>query len=213
MKPSIQTSELVSALADGQLDAEELGQALHSAALDPSMLSSWNSYHLIGDVLRSSAAMALPVTASADLAFLERFNKHLVQEEPLYLQVTAVAKVSALKALASVPTTNELLHHRGRAANDGNFRWKLVAGLASLAAVSVIAWNVPGVADPALAPQLAQASVPQVVVASPQGPMVRDPRLEELLAAHQQLGGTSALQEPSGFLRNAIFEKSQDARR
>ena len=35
--------------------------------------------------------------------------------------------------------------------------------------------------------------------------MLRDPRLDELLAAHRQLGG-AALQMPSGFLRNATFE-------
>ncbi|GBU15588.1 hypothetical protein AwPolaro_09660 [Polaromonas sp.] len=89
----------------------------------------------------------------------------------------------------------------------------MVAGLASLTAVSVIAWNVASTSVPSLAPQLAQLPSEQVIVASPQGPMVRDPRFEELLAAHQQLGGTSALQEPSGFLRNAIFDKSQDERR
>ena len=36
--------------------------------------------------------------------------------------------------------------------------------------------------------------------------MIRDPRLDELLAAHRQLGNnTSALQMPAGFLRNATF--------
>ncbi len=213
MKPSMKTSELVSALADGQLDGDELAQALHSAALDSSVLSSWNSYHLIGDMLRSSASAALPVTVSADLAFLDRFNKRLQQEESAPLSTAVVYGDSAVTAMVKVPVPNDLMHHRGRAANDGNFRWKLVAGLASLAAVSVIGWNVSGVADSALTPQLAQATAPQVIVASPQGPMLRDPRLEELLAAHQQLGGTSALQEPSGFLRNAIFDKPQDARR
>jgi sigma-E factor negative regulatory protein RseA len=38
--------------------------------------------------------------------------------------------------------------------------------------------------------------------------MIRDPRLDALLAAHRQFGGTSALQMPSGFLRNATFEES-----
>ncbi len=36
--------------------------------------------------------------------------------------------------------------------------------------------------------------------------MIRDPRLDEFLAAHRQLGGASALQMPAGFLRNATFE-------
>jgi sigma-E factor negative regulatory protein RseA len=36
--------------------------------------------------------------------------------------------------------------------------------------------------------------------------MIRDPRLDALLAAHRQFGGASALQMPSGFMRNATFE-------
>ncbi|OYU41868.1 MAG: anti-anti-sigma factor, partial [Burkholderiales bacterium PBB4] len=36
--------------------------------------------------------------------------------------------------------------------------------------------------------------------------MIRDPHLAALLAAHKQFGGTSALQMPAGFLRNATFE-------
>jgi sigma-E factor negative regulatory protein RseA len=36
--------------------------------------------------------------------------------------------------------------------------------------------------------------------------MIRDPRLDELLAAHKQAGGATALQMPSGFLRNATFD-------
>lgn len=36
--------------------------------------------------------------------------------------------------------------------------------------------------------------------------MLRDQRLDELLAAHKQFGSTSALQMPAGFLRNATFE-------
>jgi sigma-E factor negative regulatory protein RseA len=39
--------------------------------------------------------------------------------------------------------------------------------------------------------------------------MLRDPRLDELLAAHKQYGGASALQMPAGFLRNATFEAPQ----
>lgn len=102
------------------------------------------------------------------------------------------------------------------AANDASFRWKMVAGFASLAAVSAIAWSTAGLFAPAAGPQLAQqqpAGAEQVLVASPQGTMVRDARLEQMLAAHKQFGGTSALQVPSGFLRNATFETPQSAGR
>ena len=48
---------------------------------------------------------------------------------------------------------------------------------------------------------------------SEQGTIVRDARMQELLAAHKQAGGASALQVPSGFLRNATFESPQGERR
>jgi sigma-E factor negative regulatory protein RseA len=36
--------------------------------------------------------------------------------------------------------------------------------------------------------------------------MIRNPKLDELLAAHQQLGGAGALQMPASFVRQATFE-------
>jgi sigma-E factor negative regulatory protein RseA len=35
--------------------------------------------------------------------------------------------------------------------------------------------------------------------------MLRNPQLDALIAAHNQVGGSSALQMPSGFLRSATF--------
>jgi sigma-E factor negative regulatory protein RseA len=204
MKPSMQTSELMSALADGQLDGEDFAAALHASRHDDSALACWDTYHLIGDALRSPAQGA----HGADTAFLSRLNQRLAQEAS-----PGAPPRPAQPAVQDVPLA--LPPHRSQASNDGEFRWKLVAGFASLAAVSAIAWNAASLLSPAAAPQLAQApaSPQQVVVASPQGPMVRDARLEELLAAHKQLGGTSALQEPSGFLRNATFETPRNAGR
>jgi sigma-E factor negative regulatory protein RseA len=45
-----------------------------------------------------------------------------------------------------------------------------------------------------------------VVVQTAQGQVLRDVRLEELLAEHRQYGGMSALQMPAGFLRNATYD-------
>jgi sigma-E factor negative regulatory protein RseA len=203
MKPSMQTSELISALADGQLGGDDFAAALHACRQDESAVASWDTYHLIGDALRSPASPA----RSADMAFMARLNQRLAGES------LAGPAADLIRDVGHVPAPG-VSHPRGEAANDGDFRWKLVAGIASLAAVSAIAWNAAGLLSPAAAPQLAQAPIsPQVLVASPQGPMVRDARLEELLAAHKQLGGTSALQEPSGFLRNATFETPRNAGR
>jgi sigma-E factor negative regulatory protein RseA len=105
-------------------------------------------------------------------------------------------------------------------ANDSAGRWKLMAGLASMVAVAVVGWHLAsGDASLQAAPQLAAAPAgSSAMVASTAfmestgvaGPvvMLRDARLDELLAAHKQFGGTSALQMPAGFLRNATFEPS-----
>ncbi|MCY1166898.1 sigma-E factor negative regulatory protein [Polaromonas sp.] len=205
MKSSTQTCELLSALADGELGREEIAVVLQSCRQDEAVVANWNAYHLIGDVLRSPA----PAKRGADMAFLDRLNQRIAQE-----------KTQAPPAVAEAPTAGKLapglIRHRAPAANDGSFRWKLVAGFASMAAVATIAWNAAGQLGSSPAPQLAQgpsSQQQQVIVASPQGPMVRDARLEELLAAHRELGSTSALQVPSGFLRNATFETPQNAGR
>lgn len=207
MKLSITTSEILSALADGQLSDEELAAALEACAQDDSSLGCWNTYHLIGDVLRSPAHASVPMAVGSELAFVGRLNKRIAQEPPMGADLTSV---EAVMALSGQPVA-ELIHQRGPASNDSIFRWKLVAGVASLAAVFAIAWSTSSLLAPAALPQLAQGSSPQIVVTSAQGPMVRDARLEELLAAHRQFGVTSALQESSGFLRNAAFEMPQDA--
>ena len=207
MKTSMTTPEILSALADGQLGKEGFADALDACQNDQAAMQCWSTYHLIGDVLRAPAPSAGAIHPDGDgLAFVSRLNQRLAQEPLAPLAPLALLPA----ALAAVPEADEnVVHHRGPAANDHSFRWKIVAGVASLAAVCAVAWNASGMLAPASAPQLALAAEPQIVVASPQGPVVRDARLEELLAAHKQFGATSALQEPSGFLRNATFDLPQ----
>jgi sigma-E factor negative regulatory protein RseA len=205
MKPTTQNLEMISALADGQLASEDFAAALAICEADEQALDSWNAYHLIGDVLRSPGL----APQASDAAFLARLRRSLAQEPPLHALVT-----SRQPMVADMDR---------EASNDSSFRWKLVAGFVSVAAVVAVAWNTgSGLLAPSAAPQLAQSATPQlarpeapqqVLVMSAQGPVVRDARLQQLLAEHKQFGGTSALQMPSGFLRNATFESPQDARR
>ena len=204
MKPKTQNPDLISALADGQLSGEDFALALSVCADDAEALGRWEAYHLIGDVLRAPGSMA----PARDAGFVTRLNARLSQEPTsTALPLVAVAPVS-LKPGGDVPAVRW-----PEAANDASLRWKLVAGFASIAAVAAIAWNAGG-GQLSPAPQLArQDAAQQVLVVSEQGTMVRDARMQELLAAHKQFGGTSALQAPSGFLRNATFEPSQSERR
>lgn len=181
--------ELISALADGQLAGDAFARGVELAASDDSARDAWHAYHLIGDVLRSGE---LARCAPAD-RFLGRLQERLRVEEVV---VEAPAPVVVRQAQD--------------AANDGVFRWKLVAGVASIAAVSAIAWTAIGVAPGrAPAPQLATAaSSPAggvVLTGTSRGVMIRDPRLDEFLAAHRQLGAAT-LVAPAGYLRNATFD-------
>ena len=205
MKPLLTSSsdnsdhELLSALADGELGQSELDAALQACGQDPATLARWNTYHLIGHGLRAPSS---PVY-SADAAFLTGLRQALAHEPSLTSDRPHLAVIQAAK---------------GEASNDASFRWKLVAGFASVAAVCAIGWNAVATLPYAGTAQLAQASPPapasqQLVVASPQGPMVRDARIEELMAAHRQFSGASALQVPSGFLQNATLETPRSAAR
>lgn len=185
----INTQELVSALADGQLHGEEFARAVQAATSDAAGRDAWLAYHLIGDVLRSGEL----ATGSPPDQFL-RGVRLALQREPL-VPAAPVAKAPILADGA-----------RRRAANDSSFRWKLVAGFASVAAVGAVAWSMAastsGKAQP---PQLAAADgKATVLTASERGVMIRDPQLDEFMAAHRRLGGASVL--PAGFVRNATLE-------
>lgn len=201
MNTDLMKREQLSALADGQLQGEELAQALQFASQDEGE-ATWQLYHLVGDVLRSPE---LASRQHGDGALLMRLREQLAQE-PAYPPLSQAAQPVVGVVASQVPAS----------ANASVFRWKMVAGFASLAAVAAVGWSAftglqgasSAGAQLAAAPERAQSSAPVVAVAGADGQqvMIRDPRLDELLAAHKQFGSTSALQMPAGFLRNATFE-------
>jgi len=183
-----QAHELVSALADGELQGAEFVRALAVLASSPQAQAHWHSYHLVGDVLRAGAGTAV---GAHDAAFVARLRLRLQQEEAPVLPGAGVGRVNVQPS-----------------ANDSVWRWKLVAGLSSLAVVAVLGWQL--VFPSQQAAQMAASgpvSLPVTQAGAEAPVMIRDPRLDQLIAAHQQLGGTSALQMPAGFLRNATFER------
>lgn len=188
----------LSALVDGEADDADWAH-LMAAQAHSENLAAWHRYHVIGDALRT----AQPVVAQrAPQDFLAGFHARL--------QAEAAHAPPQRPAAPSAPAT---VHVRAAAANDAVFRWKLVAGLASLAAVVAVSWTVlgtaPGAGGADAGAQLALSANPTpagVLVNTPQGPVMRDPQLEALLAEHRQYGGMSALQMPAGFLRNATYD-------
>lgn len=207
---AMNTQETMSALADGQLHGAQFAQGVVLACEDAQARQAWHCYHLIGDVLRSGELAA--ATAGAD--FMASLSQRLAQEPPL--TPGAIDDVAA----QAIPVRSTGQFAQEPAANDGSFRWKVVAGVASLAAVAAIGWGVasPQLGGRAVGPQLAAAPAAQpanaasaatLLARTPAGPMLRDPRLDELLAAHRQLGSGAAVQMPAGFLRNATYEQPE----
>jgi len=196
----------LSALVDGEADGADWAHAL-AAQTHRDCLADWHSYHVIGDVLRTSAP---GLSARAPQDFLAGLHARLQAEVLPTQPLPAVPVLPALSAAPAVPVA----HVRAPAANDALFRWKLVAGVASLAAVMAVSWTVLGAAlgtTHGAAAQLAVSDKPPssmevVLVKTPQGPVLRDPQLEALMAEHRQYGGMSALQMPAGFLRNATYD-------
>src|SRR5690606_23955404 len=186
--------EWVSALCDGRLDGQAFDALLAEQGGSAELHATWHRYQVIGDVRRGQYAGPGLQSPSA---FLSALHARLAEPEAMPVAVSALAQ-----AQAGVP-----------AANDPVFRWKLVSGFASVVAVVAIGWNLlavspdagapasrlAGQATPATAQALASAPVAAepaaprtVVVATPQGRVIRDASLERLMAEHRQNGGMSA---------------------
>lgn len=187
----------MSAFIDNEMSPSELHALLEDYAGDADARADWQAYHLIGDVLRGSSIPVLPARPAPDF-------------------VAGVCERLRTERVDLAPSLTPTVHVRAPAANDSVFRWKLVAGVASLAAVVAVSWTlIGGAGAPAngagsqlalVSGSPAQPQANAVVVQTAQGQVLRDARLEELLAEHRQYGGMSALQMPAGFLRNATYD-------
>jgi len=232
--------EWLSALVDGECAPERVAQALAAAGrkppglgadrgsapdsaldadLDADLCADWSLHHWIGEALRGEPAHppASPAFANAVLARLA------AEPAPAWNPIAAareqpaahVQPESRVQPAAPVPAPQS-------AANDAVFRWKMVAGLASVASVAALSWSLlPGAATPDAGQQWAQSPPPLVAaapdaaaqpadlqaVATVHGLVWRDPQFEALMAAHRQHGSLNALHVPVGFMRNATYDR------
>ena len=193
---------LVSALVDGQLRGSEFAEVVAGATGSQDGLATWHAYHVVGDVLRCADLC----NGQDDPAFVARLRQHL--EAPVGVVAPLDFALQGTAGLAMPVSAAGHVSLRTKSANDPDLRWKLLAGAASMAAVAVLGWHLAGrdagFGQPS---QLAVATPPATAASAAESAvMLRDARLDELLAAHKQFGGISALQMPAGFLRNATFE-------
>ena len=190
----------ISDLADGQLRGDAFADAMALLDANSQTGAYWHGLHAIGDSLRGDAT-ADSANIAKDRAFLDAFRANLVKEPRL----KPVAEPATAPNFHTIASTTSM-----RTANDSFFNLKWLGGLSAAAAVVAFSWNLvsttatsPNGAGAQLAQSAAQAA--PVATQSAAGVMLRNPQLDALIAAHNQAGGSSALQMPSGFLRSATF--------
>jgi sigma-E factor negative regulatory protein RseA len=207
LQVSVSQEERLSALFDGECTAEDVATLTQAYGSHAELQAAWMRYEVLGQALRSGAVAPALGSRSGFVAGVMA----AVQSDGA-APATAPASTSPPGlSEAMAPQTSQ-----STAANDDVFRWKMVAGLASVVAVATLVWLGAVAPITSNGPQLAlqspntnaQAPVLQAVVTE-RGVVLRDPQLDELMAAHRQYGGMSALQMPAGFLRNATYDIPQ----
>ncbi len=235
MNDDLTKREQLSALADGELSAAELQAVLAYAESDAGQ-QEWRMYHLVGDVLRSPelahhsrhdvlsgirAQLAneprrpLVSVATEELAQIAHpaQDRAVINGAPLRDAANAsvfrwkmAAGFASVAAVAAIGWSVMLGAPAGPGAAPGRALAALETGAPS--APVAVAGNAQ---DFPLGDTAQSSSV--VAVAGPYGQsvMLRDPRLDALLASHPQYSGPATLQMPASFLRNANFPSAPRA--
>lgn len=200
--------ERISAMADGQLDRDEFERALDELDQAEDALSVWRTYHLVGEVLRSGEQA---LSQSGKAGFLAELDLRIQSEAG---SANSSSETEIVPKTAPVRSASQINTQRinNQSANDPYGAWKQVAGFAFFAAVMIVTMGYlnRGPSDSTLVSLPKSAALTTASYSSSDDPtnalMLRDPWLDQLLSNHRQFGGTSALQMPTGFLRNATFE-------
>jgi sigma-E factor negative regulatory protein RseA len=213
------TREQVSALADGALDPVSAGTALESLG-DKSSRDDWELYHRIGDVLRSEE-LAAPLSTD----FAARMAARLEAEAP-----HGTALPSEPEEIVAPVWAGGMLAVIKRYLLPG------MAGTVALAAAVMMApqWmmGAPDSSDMSLAAQVPQKEVTHAAVIPAAAPknvgsnvattavvsksqilvsendIVRDPRIDQYLMAHQRFSPSA--HSSSQFARSATLAAETD---
>lgn len=209
-------AERISALMDGEFDPAELAALLDEA--DTSGRPLWDDYHLIGDALRSDE-LTLPRSESAFMAsFAARLDAepHLLAPAALAdakADVSAGAKIAGSRVTRINPflRVRRVLPTAAAAAAVAALSWVVVPRLQDHPAGGVQPQVLAQAATPAAGgsslTRVALAQQPQAaVVANSAGApndliVLRDARLDQYLAAHQQYAPAPIGQSVSPYMR------------
>lgn len=178
------TREQISAFADSALDDSQIDMAL-AALRQPEGRAAWDEYHRIGDALRSDE-LSVPMSADFSARMFARLDDEPTIMVPAIKQAV-VARKSAAKRFA-MP---------GMAA-------AAVAVVAFLAVPNMVPQQPATVASAPVVATVASASPEAVTtVASDEGEVLRDPRIDDYLLAHQRF--SPSVYSTAQYARSATF--------
>ena len=191
--------EWLSALGDGEVDADAAGRSCAMWQADVEARRDWHSWQLIGDVLRSDE---LASDAGHDAAFLAAFRARLAIE-PVVLAPAPLVRAPSRQARWVLPSAIAA----GLVLAVGTFSVLRPAGAPELAGPAIaLAGSGASLADarPVVPSARDAGSIEPVTMTSQE--VVRNPELNRYLSAHKQFAGTSALGVPSAYLRSATLD-------
>lgn len=204
METREKTQEQISALADDELSDSQIEVAL-AALRDPAARADWELYHQIGDILRSD-----DMAVSLSEGFSARMAARLEAEPAIVAPQVAVANgvghpaliervrrfaVPGMAAAAVATAVFMTAPHMLVAKKDSSAGTDpAVALVAAKPAPAVVA--VPAMAT-------AAASTEGEVAAVDQGEVLRDPRIDEYLMAHQRF--SPSVYSSAQYARSATF--------
>lgn len=218
--------EGLSALIDGEADARVAAAVSAAWRDDGAVRSRWHRYQLIGDVMRSDELAG----CGRDAAFLAAVRARLAAEPVVLAPAAPSVGVEVDRQAVNVEAAGRASRSWARrwappAALAAGFMVVAVGAMTVLRPTSdaagpalaqgTIPAPAPAVTARAVvdAPSFAAQSAPVTLAAETEpaperaaAVLIRDPRLDDYLAAHKQFGGSSALGVPSGFLRSATHE-------
>ena len=192
------TREQISALADGEVPDECMDTAL-AALRQQEGKSDWDIYHQIGDVLRSDDMV---VTLSP--GFAARLSARL-DAEPTIVAPAAIADREEGRRFDTKANSAP----RGGQAR----RWALPSMAAAAAMATVAFFTTPqlmvamkgdgNAPEPAATIAASVVQSEMVAASAPEGVVLRDPRIDDYLMAHQRI--SPSVYSTAQFARSANF--------
>lgn len=201
------TRERLSAFSDGELADQHVDLAFASLRSAEGR-AEWDLYHQIGDVLRSDD-MALALSPGFSARMAARLDAEPTIVAPASLQpasgssaapvrrvkrwaMPGMAAAAAMAAVAFVTTPQLMVAMKGSPAPVAPYA---VAAPDSLAAATAADSSV-------------HAAQGVVVAAVPEGVVLRDPRIDEYLIAHQRF--SPSVYSTAQYARSATFAMDSD---